>query len=89
VDEAELTEVTAEQEMTTCLLDIEHQAARVVRGFRMPALEPVEHAETRSGLGPRRRRGERPHHHSLSTHLVERQPGGGILLGRIREGWPG
>ena len=79
LDEAELIEVAGEQKMTASVLDVEHQAAGVVGGFRVPALRADgARGNSYSGLAPRRRRGDRPHWDAMGPHLVEQQLGAGF-----------
>ena len=72
---SKLIEVAGQQEVPAALIDVEHQAAGVVGGLRVPASRWMQHRESRRAVLPACRRGDGPHRNAAGTHLLEQQCG--------------
>ena len=78
--EPKLIEVTGEQEMTSLVLGVQHQAAGVIRSFRVPVDRRMRYREVYTGLIPGERRGDGPDRNAAGSELVQQQRRPGILL---------
>ena len=81
LDRAELVEVAGEQEVPASLLDVEHEAAGVVRGLRVPAGGRVQHREPRPASLPGRGAAIVSHRDALRSDPFQERAGAGILVG--------